>query len=605
MADTTHEPGESRDPLPSGVPDSQSAKSAGQRRNAGNVVESVAPGSSSTAGADDDDEPDAPSLTTGERRDWRIWINQATISGALNVGVALALLVTPELTASALRILLGSLLMVAGGVSLFRQLRHRDGHAMAYLGLAESSVALLIGVAMLAFPIGTLEAVAVAVGILLVVDGAVAGVRALRGRGGQRVVDGVRAAAMLSLSIFAFTMPASVISSAIIAIATLGLLIGGLMIAHGAQAAAEGRRPDFNVAMLTYILVDWVEDWDIGKERREAIRDKLYMEAPHRVSKLIAWWVMLLLSVAIATFAVLQDSTAVVIGAMLIAPLMTPILGAAAAVVNGHRHRVASSLLLVAAGVAVSVLLSYIIATWIPTLVPLDVNSQVTSRVNPNVIDMGIALAAGAAGAFAMVNRRVADSIAGVAIAVALVPPLSVVGVTLQAGRWEDATGSFLLFVTNLVAILLSAVATFVLTGYISGRRLAENRQQILTTMGVVAGVAAVILVPLVFTAQGILAVASAQSTAHRVASDWLAGSDQLTLDRVLVEPDNITVDVSGSQRLPDAEALGDEMSEELGRPVTVTVHFTPATVTVYDQGEIRQEGIPLLSLDELQATTD
>ncbi|BDZ41082.1 hypothetical protein GCM10025865_03810 [Paraoerskovia sediminicola] len=131
---------------------------------------------------------------------------------------------------------------------------------------------------------------------------------------------------------------------------------------------------------------------------------------------------MLLLSVCIATFAVLQDSTAVVIGAMLIAPLMVPILGLAAALVNGWVRRAWESSLLIVAGVVAAVVLAAAITLWAPAVVSFETNSQITSRVDPSVLDMLVAIAAGAAGAFATVNTRVASSIAGVAIAVALVP---------------------------------------------------------------------------------------------------------------------------------------------------------------------------------------
>ena len=331
--------------------------------------------------------------------------------------------------------------------------------------------------------------------------------------------------------------------------------------------------------------------WDIGHERREEIGDGLYFEEPDRGPKLIAWWVMLLLSVVIATFAVLQDSTAVVIGAMLVAPLMVPILGAAAAIVNGEERRVGSDLLLVLLGVLASIGLAFIIAKWAPAIVPLNSNSQVTSRVNPNVIDMGIALAAGAAGAFATVNKRVASSIAGVAIAVALVPPLAVVGVTLEAGRYDNAGGAFLLFSTNLVAILLAAVTVFVLSGYTSAARIHKNRRQMRNTLTIVGGAAIVILIPLVLTAQQVITDQLRQSQAQQVASTWLEESDGLSLESVAVVENEVTVEVSGSDRLPSVAELGQAMQEELGAATTTTVEFTPATVTTYSpDGQVTRD---------------
>lgn len=97
---------------------------------------------------------------------------------------------------------------------------------------------------------------------------------------------------------------------------------------------------------------------------------------------------------------------------------------------------------------------------------------------------MCIAIAAGAAGAIATVNKRVSSSIAGVAIAVALVAPLAVVGVTLGGGRFADAGGAFLLLLTNFAAIVLSAALVFVLTGFAEHRRLQENPMRVLGVLG-------------------------------------------------------------------------------------------------------------------------
>ena len=103
------------------------------------------------------------------------------------------------------------------------------------------------------------------------------------------------------------------------------------------------------------------------------------------------------MSTTIATLAILADSTAVVIGAMLVAPLMTPILGVSAGIVNGWMGRVSRAFATVAGGVAVSILVAWIVSSWAPHFVPIASNSQVISRVSPTLLDMLIALAAGAA----------------------------------------------------------------------------------------------------------------------------------------------------------------------------------------------------------------
>lgn len=126
--------------------------------------------------------------------------------------------------------------------------------------------------------------------------------------------------------------------------------------------------------------------------------------------------------------------------------------------------------------------------------------------MTPTTIDMLIALAAGAAGAFAAVNTRVSSSIAGVAIAVALVPPLAVVGICLSGGRTADALGATLLFLTNFVAIVMAASLVFVLTGFARPFALRQRRRQLLLTGAPFVALAIAILAPLMLTSEGILA---------------------------------------------------------------------------------------------------
>jgi len=303
--------------------------------------------------------------------------------------------------------------------------------------------------------------------------------------------------------------------------------------------------------------------------------------------------VMLLLSVGIATFGILQDSTAVVIGAMLIAPLMTPILGSAAGIVNVWPGRVGASLALVAAGVAASIGLAWIVGAWTPAIVPLDVNNQVTSRVSPNVVDMLIALAAGAAGAYATVDRRVSSSIAGVAIAVALVPPLGVVGVTLNAGLISEGLGAFLLFLTNLVSMLLSATFVFFLTGYAPFEKLKQSRREVGALMGTILTVALIILVPLVFTGEGVLSASSRQQSAQAEVGDWLVGEPDLRATRIEVDGAEVAVLLAGVGQIPSVEELEDSLAESFGEPVVVTVAYTPTLIVRYSDAEGRTELVP------------
>jgi uncharacterized membrane protein len=203
---------------------------------------------------------------------------------------------------------------------------------------------------------------------------------------------------------------------------------------------------------------------------------------------------------------------------------------------------------------------------------------------------MLIALAAGAAGAYASVDRRVSGSIAGVAIAVALVPPLGVVGVTLQAGMFEDGLGAFLLFLTNFVSILLSATLVFFLTGYAPMQRLKENRREIGALLGMVLTVALIILIPLVFTGEGVLSAASRQRDAQTTVSEWLSDEPDLKAARVELDGEEIMVLLAGVGEIPSVEELEDSLAESFGKPMILTVVYAPTVIVRYSDADGRTE---------------
>jgi uncharacterized membrane protein len=192
---------------------------------------------------------------------------------------------------------------------------------------------------------------------------------------------------------------------------------------------------------------------------------------------------------------------------------------------------------------------------------------------------MMIAVAAGAAGAYATVDKRVSSSITGVAIAVALVPPLGVVGVTLVSGHYGDAAGAFVLFLTNLVSIILAASVVFILTGFALVTRLRENRDRMKTVIVTVVLGALIVLVPLAFTSEGILTSASRQSLARTVTEEWLVDQDGLQLNRLEVRGTEVAVIISGEGDIPPISVLNKELSESFGAPTVARIEYFPSHV--------------------------
>lgn len=165
----------------------------------------------------------------------------------------------------------------------------------------------------------------------------------------------------------------------------------------------------------------------------------------------------------IATFGLISNSTAVIIGAMLVAPLMLPLRALAFGALEGDFPLFKKAMTSLIGATILALFLSYL--TGIIVGIP-EYGSELLARTQPNLVDLGIALTAGGISAFAKIRKGISDALAGTAIAVALMPPLCVVGLSLSQGIFEFAQGSFLLYLTNLLGITLACMIIFILAGY-------------------------------------------------------------------------------------------------------------------------------------------
>lgn len=178
----------------------------------------------------------------------------------------------------------------------------------------------------------------------------------------------------------------------------------------------------------------------------------------------IDYLVLILGSCIIATFGLLANSAAVIIGAMIIAPLMLPIRGLAFGAVEGNVLLFRKGLI----ALAVGTLLAIFLASLLGTLVQLpDFGSEVIARSKPTLLDLGIAIVAGGISGYAKVQPKVSATLAGTAIAVALMPPICVIGLGLSQANWSLSLGASLLYLTNLLGITLSCMLASLIAGYI------------------------------------------------------------------------------------------------------------------------------------------
>ncbi len=175
------------------------------------------------------------------------------------------------------------------------------------------------------------------------------------------------------------------------------------------------------------------------------------------------YWLEVILAAFIATLGLLQNSVAVIIGAMLIAPFLRPLNALAWGIARGEKK-----IILVAAKTLIlSAILTILIAWGTSWIVSLKIEtSEILARTRPNILDLFIAVFGALVAILSLRFSRLSESVAGVAIAAALLPPLAVIGIELYLGNYILAAGSFMLFLTNILAIVFVGVIVFLLFGY-------------------------------------------------------------------------------------------------------------------------------------------
>ncbi|SBO43271.1 DUF389 domain-containing protein [Cyanobium sp. NIES-981] len=203
--------------------------------------------------------------------------------------------------------------------------------------------------------------------------------------------------------------------------------------------------------------------------RLEALR----LEFEHEASFNLVFVVLTVGATLIATLGLLANSPGVVIGAMVVAPWILPLQAMAFEILRGRLPMFLRALRTLLLGVVICVLL----AMGVGHLVAFpSFGSEVMNRTSPNLLDLGVALVAGAVAMFAKLRKEAISALAGLAIAVALVPPMCVVGILLASSYWAQAYGALLLFTTNLLGIMVGAMAALATLERVYRRRLFHSR---------------------------------------------------------------------------------------------------------------------------------
>lgn len=272
---------------------------------------------------------------------------------------------------------------------------------------------------------------------------------------------------------------------------------------------------------------------------------------------------LMVLSTLLATLGLFLNSPSVVIGAMVLAPLMAPIISLSMGVLRSDADLSKRSFSTLSMGMFIALALSALMAALLPFQ---EVTNEIEGRLHPSTLDLLVAILSGIAGAFANARENIAKSLPGVAIAVALVPPLCVSGIGIGWWNFEVFYGAMLLFLTNLTGIIMAAGLSFMVIGFAPFSR---ARKGIVLSVFMVS----IISVPLFLSFFNMQKIAAVKK--QLLSKRYEIGGQRQKLRNIKVRLGNPTK-ISGdlvSTQLPNADVLvqlEQYLAEQLGQPVVV-----------------------------------
>jgi len=276
----------------------------------------------------------------------------------------------------------------------------------------------------------------------------------------------------------------------------------------------------------------------ISDEKRQEILNELFFEGEERMPYVKQFYSLLTVSALIASLGLVRNSSAVVIGAMLLSPLMTPILAFAAGLVMGwpvRSGRLAIRLFLATLFVfGLAYLLPFVFGVPKNVVIP----TELLARTNPKMAELLIALSAGIAAALMLLRRETLAILPGVAISVALIPPLCVSGMLSYGKEYALAWNAFVLYATNLVGIILTAGTVLLLTGFKPRVKDLKLDLRIAAGMTMITFFVALVAVPLTMRTINDIRDLHDRQVAISVIDDWI-GENSVEIRDVEVE-DNL-----------------------------------------------------------------
>lgn len=500
----------------------------------------------------------------------RLW-SPASLRGLAATGVALVLISAPGASPKLLALVVAVVLVawsIGGTIDLAK------GGERTFFSTMRVILAVGIAITVVVWPRITVAALGRLVGVALIVAGGASLYKAYRDRNGRSIVEsGIGGLLYVALGVSLVISPATLIRFALLGLAVYWFIAGVLTVVTNVRADDEEIRP----TETWRSFLKWVALRPNTVEDRQQLYSKIFYEGSEGPRRLSRFFALMSFASAIAFFGIVADSTAVVIGAMLVAPLMVPLMGTSLAMVMGWPRRVTITGLVALSGIALVIGLSILFGWALGVEISPETNTQVASRIQPTLVDLMIAIAAGGAGAFAMSRPDVSDSLPGVAVAIALVPPLAVVGLMISQNDWSAAMGAMLLFTTNLVAILLVGALVFVMTGVVPMFQLTQNKKRVQLSLGMASILAVAVVAVLGTNTEAFYVQIAGTNSAKQAVATWLDGSD-MTAVAVTVDTSELVVIVTGPEEPPPIEELASLAEKDLGESIDVKVNWIPRT---------------------------